>query len=112
VLIIPGNLQPAPRMTRRSKFVSEIAKRYLTQKETIQWLAKQAKLPLLYEGNISISIRFYFNDKRQRDLDNLMKSVTDALNGIAYKDDSQITIAVLAKYKDNIPRTEVEISEA
>ena len=31
------------------------------------------------------------------DLDNLIKSITDALNGVAYKDDSQIVAVVSRK---------------
>ena len=39
-----------------------------------------------------VSVDFYFNDKRKRDLDNCLKAVTDAMNRIAYDDDSQIEI--------------------
>lgn len=46
------------------------------------------------------------------DVDNLTKFVMDALNGIYWKDDSQIhSITVEKKYSD-IPRTEIEIVES
>jgi len=43
------------------------------------------------------------------DLDNVMKVVCDALNQIAYRDDSQIVAASLVKMYSNTPRVEVEI---
>ena len=45
------------------------------------------------------------------DLDNCMKVVCDALNGIAYKDDAQIVSARLSKYYSDCPRIEVTIRE-
>jgi len=45
------------------------------------------------------------------DLDNIMKVVCDALNQIAYRDDSQIVAAYLAKMYSGTPRVEVEIIE-
>jgi len=45
------------------------------------------------------------------DLDNIMKVVCDALNQIAYRDDSQIVSAYLAKMYSDTPRVEVEIIE-
>ena len=52
------------------------------------------------------------------DLDNLVKLVSDALNGVFYKDDSQIcSIQAIKAYSNDLewnndhPRTEVEIEE-
>jgi Holliday junction resolvase RusA-like endonuclease len=42
------------------------------------------------EGDISVSVTFYFATKRRRDLDNQNKLILDALTGIAWDDDSQI----------------------
>lgn len=44
------------------------------------------------EGRFSVTVLFYFDDKRIRDLDNCVKAVTDALNGVVYKDDAQIDV--------------------
>lgn len=46
---------------------------------------------------------------KKPDLDNILKIVADALNGIAYHDDSQIVYAEIAKYYDENPRVEVEM---
>lgn len=50
-----------------------------------------------FEGDITIEMTFYLPDRRRVDWDNLAKLVCDALNGIAYKDDSQITQAIVRK---------------
>ena len=48
---------------------------------------------------------------KKPDADNILKIAADALNGIAYKDDSQIVIARIEKrYSDN-PRVEVKLEE-
>lgn len=45
------------------------------------------------------------------DLDNHAKSVLDSLNGIVYKDDSQIVDLTVSKYYSEKPRVEVRIEE-
>ena len=73
----------------------------------------------LYDGEVWVEISFYFMtptswSKKKRetmtgegvisrpDMDNLYKAVTDALNGIVYRDDSQITRAIIRKqYVEN-----------
>lgn len=47
--------------------------------------------------SISIRLQFFLNDKRRKDWDNLAKGVMDGLNGIVYKDDSQVTTAYVEK---------------
>lgn len=47
---------------------------------------------------------------KRPDLDNVLKAVSDALNKIAYKDDSQIVGAVLRKYYGDDARTEVRVT--
>ena len=59
--------------------------------------------------NLTANLVVYFNDNRRRDLDNIYKSVTDALNNIAYLDDSQITKATIEKVKGEPERVEIEI---
>jgi Holliday junction resolvase RusA-like endonuclease len=45
------------------------------------------------------------------DADNLAKSILDALNGIAYYDDSQVCELLVRKYYSDNPRVEILISE-
>lgn len=81
--------------------------------------------PLL-EENLEVTINFYFSipkrtSKKNRekmlngeimhnkrpDIDNCIKSITDALNNIAYKDDSQIVKITASKYYSDEPRAVV-----
>lgn len=48
---------------------------------------------------------------KKPDVDNIAKSIADALNGIAYKDDSAIVDMQIEKYYSENPRVEVEIEE-
>ena len=46
---------------------------------------------------------------KKPDLDNISKIILDSLNGLAYKDDSQIVTLELKKYYGEQPRVEVEL---
>lgn len=55
-------------------------------------------------------LKFWTIDNRRRDTDNLTKAVKDALNGIVYKDDSQVLAELAWQEKDKAdPRTEVYV---
>lgn len=80
-------------------------KRYSLFKEVLGHLAKVAmnrRAPLT--GNIKLSVDFYRLKPRDvasrnwGDLDNHIKAVLDALNGIAFVDDRQVTRIVAAKH--------------
>lgn len=43
------------------------------------------------------------------DLDNIEKIIYDALNGIAYTDDSHITQMAISKHYSDVPRVEIRI---
>ena len=62
--------------------------------EYLQELARQEMADSdlkMIEGDVCFSIEIIYPDNRRRDLQNCFASVCDALNGICYKDDSQIT---------------------
>jgi Holliday junction resolvase RusA-like endonuclease len=48
---------------------------------------------------------------KKPDIDNVAKIVLDALNGIAYKDDTQVVSLHIGKFYGEIARVEVEITE-
>ncbi|MDQ0150590.1 RusA family crossover junction endodeoxyribonuclease [Eubacterium multiforme] len=49
---------------------------------------------------------------KKPDVDNIAKIILDSLNGIAYKDDSQIVnLTVIKKYTDDIERVMLELEE-
>ena len=48
---------------------------------------------------------------RTGDLDNLFKAISDALNGVAYNDDSQIIEATIRKFYGEQAKAEITIRE-
>ncbi|KXG78267.1 RusA family crossover junction endodeoxyribonuclease [Thermotalea metallivorans] len=54
-------------------------------------------------------IREEIRPTKKPDIDNLVKTVTDALNTLAYRDDSQIVEARVGKYYSEQPRVEIII---
>jgi len=59
---------------------------------------------------VSVTMRFFRGDARRCDLDNLAKTVLDALNRVAFLDDSQVVQVYAWKAIDREhPRTEVEV---
>lgn len=93
-----------------------------------RYVRESVKSPL--RGEISVAIIFYMpipkswsKAKKQAaellqirpttkpDIDNLVKAVLDAINGIAYEDDRQIVELVCAEYYGTVPRTEIVLKE-
>jgi len=63
-------------------------------------------------GELCIVLRFYRDSRKRCDIDNLCKSVFDALNGKAWKDDCQIIeLGAFKSYDPTDPRVEIEIEE-
>ena len=48
---------------------------------------------------------------KKPDIDNIAKCVLDALNKLAYRDDTQVVRLHMEKHYDQVPRVEVEIRE-
>lgn len=46
---------------------------------------------------------------KKPDLDNIAKIILDSLNGIAYKDDSQVVQLIVEKFYSDIPRVELSL---
>lgn len=88
---------------RAMTFVSDDAKRY---KGTVEEIA--AMSALIY-SEIAVSVKF-FRAQRSGDLDNRLKCLFDALQGVVYANDSQIVEIHAFRYEDKgAPRVEVEI---
>lgn len=114
-LIIQGRPIPAVRMTQKSKFVNQQAKRYLAYKDQIGWEAKAARIERLQDYNVHVDIKCYFCGGKECDVDNLAKSMLDGLNGIAYDDDRQVQKITVQKFFVDFKaeeRAEIEITEA
>ncbi len=74
-----------------------------------EWMT--AGRPTLGAEPFSLSARFY-GARRNADLDNLVKAILDALNGLAYRDDSQL-VCIAGAHKLPVdpegPRVELEL---
>lgn len=64
------------------------------------------------ESDVYVTLNFY-RPRRRGDLDNRIKVTLDSLQGLAFKDDSQISVIHAARFEDkNDPRVEVHVGEA
>lgn len=63
------------------------------------------------KGKTSMILGYLRPTKRNGDIDNLFKVVADALNGVAYWDDSQIIQGTVSKWYSETSRAEIFIKE-
>ena len=61
-------------------------------------------------ADYGVAARFFCGNRRRRDIDNMLKLVLDALNGVAWADDSQVTEVSASKaYDPAAARTEIVV---
>lgn len=92
-----------PRFTRRGK-------PYRTREDTDAEKRTARHLGRLFEqpwtGNVAVGAVFFRPNKQRIDVDNMLKHVCDAANGVAWVDDSQVTaIYGIAELDVEKPRT-------
>jgi Holliday junction resolvase RusA-like endonuclease len=81
-------------------------------KQQYQWQVKAQWRQKPLDGDVELSIALYFGTKRRADWDNFHKLSMDALSGIVWSDDSQITRALVTKHYDKgRPRIEIAIMD-
>ena len=108
----PGEPVPKarPRVVKGNTYTPALT---LQAERALGWKFKEAArgyTPLAVT-EFGVKMTFYCGHKRRRDIDNLVKLCLDALNGVAYKDDAQVT--EIRARKVYVPvsqaRTEVEV---
>ena len=121
-----GKERPRFNLATKRTYTPNKTKSY---EELIKWLY-QSKVKYRFTGYIKMTIRCYYsiaksNSKKVKeqkrnnvlrpskkpDIDNVIKVVADSVNGIAYKDDTQIVEVVASKYYSDKPRVEVMIED-
>lgn len=128
----PIHIEPmgAVRMTQRSKWKDATAQRYLSYKNFIGLVARQHITEPL-DKPVSVKLAFYYpipkswskvkkddaNDQGimpavKPDIDNCIKGVFDALNGVAWKDDNLVVDVWSMKRYSHEPMIVVTIEEA
>ncbi len=115
---------PAPR-PRFSRFGTHNPKKYTDYKAVISGVAAPVFAPTVRP--VELEVTFYMpipsslsktkkmsmdgrHHIKRPDSDNLLKSVKDALNGIAYRDDSQVCVTKTRKIYSFEPRTTISIT--
>lgn len=132
-ITIEGKPHPQlrPRATRTGKSIRLYDPKTTTDyKNLVKWTAKQQwkqkplECPLVVELDIYRQIPKSASKKRRKlmnervirpvvkpDIDNYSKGILDSLNGIVYKDDSQVVSLIANKYYSDNPRVEINVSE-
>lgn len=105
---ILGPIVPYVRMTQRGKYVRRNAQRYLASKASIGWQLKQQR-PLLLDGKVSVRVECRY--RARGDLDNILKALLDAANGILWTDDKQIDEASITRGDGPIMRVVLHVRE-
>lgn len=119
-----------PKFARRGQFVSTYTDAKTEAYESLVRIAyaQEAKgaEPLTGEAHIEVTaympVASSLSNKRKAalcgcghtkkpDIDNVLKAVMDGLNGVAFRDDAQISHISASKYYDAVPRLVVEITE-
>lgn len=78
--------------------------------DAVGWGARAAGIPGPRSGPVRLVLGLWFPDRRRRDCDNVLKSIQDGLNGIAYDDDSQIVELAVTRHIDpQRPRAEIMV---
>jgi Holliday junction resolvase RusA-like endonuclease len=89
--VIKGKVTPYVRMTRRGKWVSERAQEHLVSQAAIQWQLKEqmrGREPLPDRTPLAVRIELWVPERLHTfDLDNAIKSLLDAAQGIVYRND-------------------------
>ncbi len=113
---------PRPRVTTNGTYNP---KEYTRYKRGVATVAR-AKCKRPFEGPVAMRIEFFFKvpkswpKKRKAeakwhtnkpDIDNLQKAIKDALNGIAYRDDSQVCQVMARKQYAQSDGMMIEIEE-
>lgn len=132
-IIVPG--EPIARPRQRVGVIAGHARTFTDGKHPVHAykaairLAWQASGGTLCDGPVAVNIVAVFPRPKSKvwkskpmpsyphtikpDVDNVQKSCLDALNGLAYRDDSQVFIATVTKRVaagDEQPRTEIEVT--
>ena len=132
-ITIEGKPEPQlrPRATRIGNSIRLYDPKTTTNyKNLVKWTAKQQwkqkplECPLVVELDIYRQIPKSTSKKRRKlknervirpvvkpDIDNYSKGILDSLNGIVYKDDSQVVSLIANKYYSDNPRVEINVSE-
>lgn len=107
-LVIPGE----PVSKGRPRFNGKRAYTPAATKAAEQVIADayKAQNGRFFEGQVALEVMFWNGNRRRRDKDNMLKLVMDALNGVAYADDVQVTVSAAGKAITTPDKARTEIA--
>lgn len=129
-LTVPGEPKgkARPRFDSRTRHTYTPADTAAYEKLISDLYRLQYKTMAFPEGALDLRIRAFFSvpksdslktahkkltnairPTKKPDMDNIMKIVADALNGVAFRDDSQIVDCMVRKFYSDKPRVEITV---
>lgn len=95
----------------RNTFRSGKSVRSVKSKEYVSWFNEQIiNYSKQHKGNVEVSIKIHFRDKRKRDIDNFLKPCLDLLTKKQIiKDDSLIDKITIEKCKEDFNGFDAEV---
>jgi len=113
--VVPGPVVPWQRAASvGARRFTPAKQRQYQQLVRMHALAARPRGPWLpsKHARYRVDVEAFLPDERRRDLDNIAKTLLDALNGVLYLDDSQVTVLMVATHVDRErPRVEVRVVE-
>lgn len=98
--------------SRRGFYTPAATRNYEQLVADLARIAKYRAKARTITGPVALTMRFFRASARPCDIDNLAKAIQDALNGVSFKDDSQVVWSLSVKTIDpDDPRVEVEVRE-
>lgn len=128
---VPGSPVPKGRaraFVRNGKIAHYTPEETARYEDIVRAEANKMMWACVADGPVSVKIKLFikipasFNKKKKDearngeirptsrpDIDNYIKAICDAMNGIVYNDDSQVVKMTAEKYYSELPRAEVEV---
>lgn len=129
-IVIPGKPMGKQRARTLKNGISYTPKETVSYENLVKLCYMQLENKKIFENAVNMKITAYYpipksTSKKQAELmrthlvrptkkpdcDNITKIICDALNNVAYKDDSQVVECKVQKFYSDEPRVEVEIWE-
>lgn len=108
--IIPGEpvSKERPRFTKTGH--SYTPARTREAEKNIAELFREETDNIKFEGYVELKIVLWLGTKRRKDADNMAKLIQDALNGLAFIDDSQVHELTISKKYTTPDRARAEVT--
>jgi len=116
---VPGSPKPKgrPRFTKYGHAYTpkatkgyEQTVRVAAMEALTQWRNENNGVHWNASGPFALNVFLFFGDRRKRDIDNCLKSISDALNKLLYNDDHQLDeIYAVRDYDIRSPRAVVTV---